>query len=158
MTHMGGSIWSRCLDIDKENRSFLGYYQNARVPKLLTKLSRQTPKTYQIFPFELITMAKLSLGVSGWVYPNFQNKRAYLRCQKKQHIRPQFSKYRFQNESLEAADSFWNRNFENCGCICIFLHLLFLLTDRTLPHSPNFGRPKQGPKIFLHFFLGILSA
>ena len=52
---MGGSISSRWLDVDKENRSFLGYYQNARVPKLLTKLSRQTPKTYPIFLFGLFT-------------------------------------------------------------------------------------------------------
>ena len=31
-------------------------------------------------------------------------------------------------------------------------HLLILLTDRILSHSPNFGRPKQGPKKILNFF------
>ena len=78
-------------------------------------------------------------------------------CQKKQ-IRPQFSKYRFQNESAlghklwQAADSFWNQYFENCGRACFFGHLIFLLTDRILLHSPNFGRPKQGQKFVVPTF------
>ena len=59
----------------------------------------------------------------------------------------------FQNESAldhklwQAADSFCNRYFE----ICFFGHLIFLLMDRILSHSPNFGLPKQGPKDFLDF-------
>ena len=69
--------------------------------------------------------------------------------QKKQ-IRPQFSKYRFQNESAWAhslwahADSIWSRNFENCGRAYFFERLIILLTDPILSYSRNFGRPKQG--------------
>ena len=68
----------------------------------------------------------------------------------KKQIRPQFSKYRFQNESALAhslwahADSIWCRYSENCGRICFFLRLIILLTDPILSHSPDFGRPKQG--------------
>ena len=48
----------------------------------------------------------------------------------------------------------WQRGVE--GRACFFGHLIFLLPDRILSHSPKFGRPKQGPnfyfKILLNFF------
>ena len=77
--------------------------------------------------------------------------------QKKQ-ARPQFSKYRFQNESAWAhslwahTDSIWSRYFENCGRIYFFLRLIILLTDPIFSHSPNFGRPKQGQKFVVPTF------
>ena len=84
-------------------------------------------------------MFQAELGAAK-VYTNFQKKRAYLRCPKKQ-ARSQLSKYRFQNESVldnkleQAAELFWNRYFENCGRACFFGHLIFLLTDCILLHS-----------------------
>ena len=95
-------------------------------------------------------------GVLGWVrggrsLPYFQKKNC--KYSVKKQIRPQFSKYCFQNKSTlghklwQAADSFWNRYFENCGRICFFEHLIILLTDLILLQSPNFGRPKQGQTV-----------
>ena len=77
---------------------------------------------------------------------------------RKKQARPQFSKYRFQNESAWAhslwphADSIWSRYFEICGRACFFLRLIILLTDPILSHSPNFGRPKQGQKFVVPTF------
>ena len=80
-----------------------------------------------------------------------------MRCSKKQ-VRPQFSKYCFQNESALAhslwalADSIWCRYSENCGRICFFLRLIILLTDPIFSHSPDFGRPKHGQKFVVPTF------
>ena len=68
----------------------------------------------------------------------------------KKQARPQFSKYRLQNESAWA-------HFENCGRMNFFQRLIILLTDPILSHSPNFGRPKQGqtfvvPTFHIHTF------
>ena len=60
------------------------------------------------------------------------------------------SKYCFQNKSAlahklwEAADSFWNLYFQNCGRISSLRYLIILLTDHILSPSTNFGWPKQG--------------
>ena len=80
-----------------------------------------------------------------------------MRCLKKQ-ARPQFSKYRFQNESAWGhslwpnADSIWSQYSENYDCACFFKHRIILLKDPILSHSPNFGRPKQGQKFVVPTF------
>ena len=38
--------------------------------------------------------------------------------------------------------------FENCGRYTFLRHLIFLLTDRILSPSTDFGRPKHGKKTF----------
>ena len=89
-------------------------------------------------------------GVLGWVtggrsLPYFTKKTTTkMQCQKKQ-IRPQFSKYRFQNESALGhrlwphTDWFWKQYFENCGRACFFLRLI--LVDFFFENRVNFGRP-----------------
>ena len=88
----------------------------------------------------------------------FSKKKSTKMSRRKKQARPQFSKYRFQNESAWAhslwphADSIWSRYFEICGRACFFLRLIILLTDPILSHSPNFGRPKQGQKFVVPTF------
>ena len=75
------------------------------------------------------------------VDPRFERK---LQCQKEQ-ARPQFSKYRFQNESAAShslwanTDSFWKRYFVNCGRACFFYRLILVFLF--LENRVNFGRP-----------------
>ena len=43
-------------------------------------------------------------------------------------------------------------NSEDFGRYIFFEHLIILLTDPILSHSPNFGRPKQGQKFVVPTF------
>ena len=86
-----------------------------------------------------------------------------MQCHKEQ-IRSQFSKYHFQNESAlahklrEAADSFWNQYFENCGRIWSLWHLIILLADRILSPFTRLRATKTGSKLPHNFWTqGICS-
>ena len=83
----------------------------------------------------------LKVGSNLKIFLEFVLKKSW-RYKKK--TRPQFFRFRFPIESAGTkvgyfdADSIWSRNFENCGRVFFFEHLIISWTNSLLPRSPDF--------------------
>ena len=91
------------------------------------------------------------------VYPNFQKKTSIFAVSQKTDTATIFKislQKRISVSSLTMRIRWFilEPKFWKLWPYLFLWHLIFLLTDRILSHSPNFGRPKQGPKKILNFF------
>ena len=92
-------------------------------------------------------MFKAVYGGGSW--PPFQKKSQKLRCCKKEFL-PQFLIWSLPSR-ITSSHNLWEEvicvgklHFENCGRFTFLQHVIFLLTDRILLPSTDFGRPKHG--------------